>query len=171
MLFLLNIKLFIIDIQFKMIERFYSKDYNGKFIAVCDDLSLPFWDIEMDYENPNSYPFVCYFDEYGEEKEIKRGTKHFTGGTKVCLAPIQWGDGYERVVVIGIARKSRKYIEVVMQKKYIENFRMQKIYKPTIIRKMIDSEHSWWGDTDDDQKEIKEYLEEMGNQKSGSDTE
>jgi|GEM_PF-3302861 len=61
-----------------MIERFYSKDYNGKFIAVCDDLSLPFWNIEMDYENPNSYPFVCYFDEYGEEKVItgKGGQAH-----------------------------------------------------------------------------------------------
>ena len=97
--------------------------------------------------------------EFGEEKEIKKGTKHFSSGTKVCLAPVQWGDGYERIVVIGMARKSRKYIEVVMQTKYIENFRMQKIYKPAIVRRMVDSENTWWGDTDEDQKEIKEYLE------------
>ena len=97
--------------------------------------------------------------EFGEEKEIKKGTKHFSSRTKVYLAPAQWGDGYERVIVIGLARKSRKYIEVVMQTKYIENFRMQKIYKPAIVRRMISSENTWWGDTDGDQNEIKEYLE------------
>ena len=57
---------------------------------------------------------------FGEEKEIRKGTKQFSVGTKVFLAPVQWGDGYERVIVIGIARGSRKYIEIVMQKKYIK---------------------------------------------------
>ena len=99
--------------------------------------------------------------EYGEDKEIKRGTKHFTRGTKVCLAPVQWGDGYEKVVVIGIARKSRKYIEVVMQRKHIEHFRIQKIYKPAIVKRMIISEYDWWSDSDDDREDIIHYLESL----------
>ncbi|MCR4648837.1 MAG: hypothetical protein K5776_07140 [Lachnospiraceae bacterium] len=98
-------------------------------------------------------------DEFGEEHEIKKGTKQFSSGSKVCLAPGQWGDGYERVIVIGVARGSRKYIEVIMQSKYIENFRMQKIYKPAIMKRMINSEHYWWSDSEDDRKEIIEYLE------------
>ena len=75
------------------------------------------------------------------------------------MAPVQWGDGYERVIVIGIARRSRKYIEVVMQKKYIEKFRLQKIYKPTIVKRMINSENVWWSDSDDARKDIIKYLE------------
>ncbi len=99
--------------------------------------------------------------EFGEEKEIKKGTKHFVSGAKICLPPVQWGDGYERAIVIGIARNTRKYIEVVMQTKYIENFRMQKIYKPAIVRRMINSEHYWWSDSDDDRKDIIRYLETL----------
>ena len=33
--------------------------------------------------------------EYGEEHEIKKGTKAFSGGSKVHIAPVQWGDGGE----------------------------------------------------------------------------
>ena len=40
--------------------------------------------------------------EFGETKEIRRGSKQFTSGTKVYCLPPQWGDGYEKVVAIGI---------------------------------------------------------------------
>ena len=96
--------------------------------------------------------------KYGEEKDIKKGTKHFSPGTKVYLAPASWGDGYERIHVIGIRKGNRKYIEIVMQTKYIENIRMQKVYKPAIVKRMINSENLWWGDSDDDRKSIIEYL-------------
>lgn len=49
--------------------------------------------------------------EFGEKREIKYGTKHFSHGTKVFLAPAQWGDGYENIVVIGLPRHGDKYIE------------------------------------------------------------
>lgn len=60
--------------------------------------------------------------EYGEKREIKYGTKHFSCGTKVYLAPGQRGDGYENIVVIGLPRYGDKYIEVVMRCAYIENY-------------------------------------------------
>ena len=96
--------------------------------------------------------------EFGEDKEIRYGTKQFRGGTKVYLAPVQWGDGYECVIVIGMARNTHKYIEVIMRSKYIENFRMQRVYKPAIVKRMLDSEHRWWCDSEDDRKDIIEYL-------------
>lgn len=34
--------------------------------------------------------------EYGEEREIKYGTRQFSRGTKVFLAPVQWGDGLRK---------------------------------------------------------------------------
>lgn len=99
--------------------------------------------------------------EYGEAHEIRRGTKQFSGGTKVFLSCSHWGDGYENVNVIGKARKSRRYIQVVMRRKCITNFRMQKVYKPVVLEKMK-SENGWggfWDNSDESRLEIIKYLD------------
>ena len=95
---------------------------------------------------------------YGEKREIKYGTKHFSRGTKVYLAPVQWGDGYEYIVVIGLPRYGNKYIEVIMRSAYIENYRMKKVYKPAVLKRICSSPYYWWGDTENDRKEIIQYL-------------
>ena len=46
---------------------------------------------------------------YGESKEILIGTKHFQPGAKVYMAPANWGDGYENIVVIGCPRRTKHY--------------------------------------------------------------
>lgn len=48
-----------------MIERYYSRDYdrNGGVCAVCDELVLPFWGINLSYES-NSFPFVAFFNVF-----------------------------------------------------------------------------------------------------------
>ena len=97
--------------------------------------------------------------KYGEEHEVIYGTKHFSYHSKVYLAPIQWGDGYENVVVIGFPRHGYKVIEIIIKSRYIENYRMQKVYKPAILKRMCSSKHWWWGDTENDRRDIIEYLE------------
>ena len=97
--------------------------------------------------------------EYGEEHEIRKGTKRFSGGAKVYIAPVQWGDGGENVVVIGVPRYSKGNIEIVTRSKYIENYRMKRVYKPEVINLMCASKHHWWNDTDHDRTEIIKYLE------------
>ena len=97
--------------------------------------------------------------EYGEDHEIRRGTKHFSGGAKVYIAPVQWGDGGENVVVIGVPRYRKSNIEIITRSKFIENYRMKKVYKPAVINLMCSSEHYWWNDTDQARKEIIKYLE------------
>lgn len=96
--------------------------------------------------------------EYGESHELRRGTKQFSSGTKVFLAPSAWGDGYEKIVVIGMPRGCRHYIEVITYAEYIENFRMQKVYKSAVLKRMCGSAYRWWGDLDADRDEIAEYL-------------
>ena len=97
--------------------------------------------------------------EYGEEHETKYGTKQFSRGTKVYLAPSQWGDGYENIVVIGMPRHKRNFIEVITRSAYIENYRMQKVYQPAVLKRMCNSEYRWWGDNDRSRNEIISYLE------------
>lgn len=99
--------------------------------------------------------------EYGENKEIVSGTKKYKGGTKVYLAPIQWGDGYEYVVTIGKIRYAFRYIETIVNCKYIENFRCKKVYDSKIIKKMNLSKYRWWGISDDVQEEIKKLADSL----------
>ena len=99
--------------------------------------------------------------EYGEAHEIRRGTKQFRAGTKVFLSCSHWGDGYENVNVIGKSRNSRRYIQVIMRRKYITNFRMQKVYKPEVLEKMK-SKNGWggfWDNSDESRLDIIKYLD------------
>jgi hypothetical protein len=74
--------------------------------------------------------------EFGESKEIRRGSKHFTPGTKVYCLPPQWGDGYEKVVAVGIARGSRRWVTVVLPRRRITNWRATVVYKPAVLRRL-----------------------------------
>lgn len=89
--------------------------------------------------------------EYGENHEIRKGTKQFSGGTKVYLSCSHWGDGYEQVNVIGKPRHSWDYIQIIMPRKFIENFRMQKVFKPAVLA-LMKSDKGWGGFWDNTQK-------------------
>ena len=105
---------------------------------------------EKEYKNSSSDPAdyvwclvgnIIQEHEYGEEKEIRKGSKHFRPGAKVY--PIKTfcpGDGInERITVIGIPRKEKKHIKVIMYTRHIENWRVRKVYHPYII--MLLREH------------------------------
>lgn len=93
--------------------------------------------------------------EFGEDKEIRYGTKHFSPGTKVFLYPELPGMGNEYILAIGIPRNGGHYIEVVIRTKYAENFRCQKVYKPSVLKRMDNSKYlCWWGNSEEDRTEI-----------------
>ena len=140
---------------------FRSLDEMEAYEREVDQLKIKFYEEYLEKGHEWCWSLVGNIvneHRFGEEKDIKSGTKHFSAGTKVYLAPSSWGDGYERIHVIGLGRGKRRFIEIVMQRKYIENFRIQKVYKPAIVRRMLDSENIWWGDSDDDRETILEYL-------------
>jgi hypothetical protein len=93
---------------------------------------------------------------YGEEKQIRTGTKQFSPNTKVYCFPALWGDGYEDIKVIGRPRSSNKYITVIMKSKYIKNWRLQKVYQPYVINKM--DEENGWDDSDNSKDSIMAML-------------
>lgn len=69
-----------------------------------------------------------------------------------------WGDGYESIGVLGTPRHGKKYIEIIMERKKIENFRIQKTYNPQILDIMKQRHYSWWSNTDKDREDILRYL-------------
>jgi hypothetical protein len=72
----------------------------------------------------------------GENKEIRRGTKHFSPGTKVYCYPPLWGDGYEKIKVIGHHRHSRQLVEMVTRSTWLTNWRVKMVYSPFVIERM-----------------------------------
>jgi hypothetical protein len=73
---------------------------------------------------------------FGDAEEIMRGSKQFTPGTKVYCLPAQWGDGYEKVVAVGIARRPRQLITVVMPAALITNWRAKVVYQPAVLERL-----------------------------------
>lgn len=94
---------------------------------------------------------------YGVEKEIRYGTKHFAPGAKVYCT-LAYND-INRLVVMGSPRHSRKYIEVIIDASSVENFRLQKCYKPAVLKMMKQRHWNWYGNADADKEEIERILE------------
>lgn len=77
--------------------------------------------------------------------------------------PVQWGDGYDRVYVLGKPRNRFGLIRLIMPRKYIENFRLQKLYNRQVIERMHTTPKKGayvigWDDSDADRMQIKEML-------------
>lgn len=68
-------------------------------------------------------------------KEIKIGTKYFKPGAKVYI--IDWHPGTcESIIVIGMVRKSKKFIRITIKITGVENLRIKMAYNPTVIEKI-----------------------------------
>ena len=64
--------------------------------------------------------------EFGEEHEVRYGSKHFSGGTKVYVNLEYPGTGCEYVRVIGKPRGRGGLIETSIKFELVENLRLQR---------------------------------------------
>lgn len=99
--------------------------------------------------------------EFGEEHVIKYGTKHFRPGAKVYINLVYGGMGHENILVIGVPRHSKKYIEIVISRKYVCNFRIQKVFKPAVLKMMSASKWDWWDNSDETRETLLKCAEWM----------
>lgn len=86
--------------------------------------------------------------EYGENHEIRYGSRQFRPDAKVYINPVYGGMGHEHLLVIGMPRHSSQYIEITTARRNVCNFRVQKVYKPAVLKKMKESAWEWWGNSD-----------------------
>ncbi|HEV8190124.1 MAG TPA: hypothetical protein VGP82_01345, partial [Ktedonobacterales bacterium] len=59
-----------------------------------------------------------------------RSHTHFAPDTKVYCNPARWGDGYEQIMVIGRHRDSHHYAKMVINWKWLTNWRVKLVYSP-----------------------------------------
>ncbi len=97
--------------------------------------------------------------EHGEEHILKYGNKQFRPNAKVYINLVYGGMGHENILVIGMPRHSSKYIEIVTSRKYVCNFRVQKVFKPAVLNRMKNSVWDWWGNSDEAYNKIVVCLE------------
>jgi hypothetical protein len=90
--------------------------------------------------------------------ETKHGTKHFSPGAKVYCFPVQWGDGYEHIMVIGVHRGSKKLVTMVIDSDWVEKWRAKVVYQPAVLRQIkktiSDAHHPNW----ESQEQVEEYV-------------
>lgn len=99
--------------------------------------------------------------ELGVGKELKKGTKHFSPGTKVFCFPPLWGDGYENIIIIGRPRKSNRFVKIVMKSDLIENWRVKKVYNPYVKSQML--KDNGWDDTQESRAKATEIVAKINN--------
>lgn len=104
--------------------------------------------------------------ESGIISEIKNGTKHFSPNTKVYCFPPLWGDGYEIIKVIGRHRTSKRYVVMVIPSKYVTNWRLQKVYRPYMLKVM--HSQNGWTDSEKDKERILKILNGLPKNSAGT---
>ena len=96
------------------------------------------------------------FGEGGSQ--IQRGAKHFSPGTKVYCLPAQWGDGYERIIVIGRHRGSKRFVTMVIRSDWVTNWRAKVVYEPSVLRLIEEATRESWRRDWGSKEEVESYV-------------
>ena len=67
--------------------------------------------------------------------EIRYASNHFAPGTKVYIIDI-FGGMCERVIIVGLHRKTKRMIKLVIAVELLENFKAKVCYVPAVIEKI-----------------------------------
>jgi hypothetical protein len=46
---------------------------------------------------------------------------------------VQWGDGYEKIKVIGLHRGSREFVTMIIRADWVMNWRSRVVYDPAVL--------------------------------------
>jgi len=76
--------------------------------------------------------------------ETRTGTKHFSPGTKIYAFPAQWGDGYQRIIVVGRHRGSKAFVTMVLKSDRVTNWRAKVVHNPEVLRRLQEGVCRFW---------------------------
>ena len=102
----------------------------------------------------------------GEHGEIRRGTKHFSAGTRIYCFPPLWGDGYENIRVIGRHRGSIQFVEMVLPSKCLVDCRAKLVYGPYVLDRV--SGH--WDGTEKSKRLAHELADVINRRNTGNES-
>jgi hypothetical protein len=107
---------------------------------------------------------------YGEGgQEVRPGTKHFSGGTKVYCLPAQWGDGYDQIMVIGRHRGSKQFKTMIISSEWVTNWRAKVVYNPEVLRRIKLAVSESWKRNWQSQEEVESYVRSIAEYRAKRD--
>jgi hypothetical protein len=99
--------------------------------------------------------------------EMRPGTKHFSGGTKVYCLPAQWGDGYDQIIVVGRHRGSKHFKTMIISSAWVTNFRAKVVYNPEVLRRLNVATDEQGRRNWQSQEEVEMYVESIRTHREG----
>lgn len=100
--------------------------------------------------------------QHSDNENVFYGTKAFVGGTKVYINERTKRSNDDNITVIGLNRFNRYALERVPMA-LIENIRLQRVYKPTILEIIDYLENMegfyWRKRTAEDKRELEAFIE------------
>lgn len=70
-----------------------------------------------------------------------------------------WGDGYERIKLIGRHRGSSRLVTMIIASDNVANWRYKKVFDPFVLKEM--TSNSGWTDKDSDREKIIQLAESL----------
>jgi uncharacterized C2H2 Zn-finger protein len=90
---------------------------------------------------------------FGEGKQLRKGTKHFSPGTKIYCYPPLW-DTWKGIQVIGRHRGSKQFVTMVINLKWLINYRTKLVYNPHILNELS----GYWDETEESKKRAENLI-------------
>ncbi|MBR2730819.1 MAG: hypothetical protein IKD72_02390 [Clostridia bacterium] len=93
---------------------------------------------------------------------LRYGTVAYSGGTKVYLCGKYWRFPDHTIGVIGLSRRGRQYCFNSTPVELIENVRLSRTYKPSVLKLMnhCEFENCWWHDAPEDRAGAEAFVAE-----------
>jgi hypothetical protein len=99
-----------------------------------------------------------------EDGELRLGTKRFAPGAKLFCFPPEWGDGGERLRVLGQHRGGSRLVEAVVATKFLTNWRTKQVFHPFVVQAMKDR----WDDSDASRERAEELVAAFRRREDGT---
>ena len=93
--------------------------------------------------------------------ETRRGTRHFSPGTKIFCLPAQWGDGYDQIVVIGRHRGSKHFVTMIISSDWVTNWRAKIVYDLAVLERLATIEQEQGRSNWKTKEEVDQYVESL----------
>jgi hypothetical protein len=85
--------------------------------------------------------------------KMQLGTKHFAPGAKLYCFPKEWGDGGEKLRVLGRHRGGgSKLIEIIVSTKWLVDWRVQRVFHPYVVHMM--REWKAWDSSEESRQKV-----------------
>lgn len=111
-----------------------------------------------DAVHPEIEPTWCVVANVRPEawgKGTSPGTRQFRAGALLWVHAAHWGDGFERVRVVGHHRKSKRLISIIVEAARLTNWRTKGAYDPRLVSMLGAQPTTGWANKEECERVVR----------------